>query len=147
MRKESFCEFRHWILVFILQRAHGDAVAPVRRRERGARLPGNAQERMLSETGCGSSHTHAHSHAEWASYSERLRFKSSRIFHCLTRSASPGRTIQRSWERGCGGVRREREARVCRREGRCCAQNLRTRVEETSTECDWFSNNSCCCPG
>ncbi len=108
-----------WRLSFRKQSASvGNTVAPVRRRERGARLPGNARERMLSETGCGSSYTQAHSHAEEASYSERLgfKFKSSRIFHCLTRSASPGRTIKRSWERGCGGGNGERVARVYRRE-------------------------------
>ncbi len=49
---------KSWRLSFRKQSVSvGDKVAPVRRRERGARLPGNARERMLSETGCGSSYT------------------------------------------------------------------------------------------
>lgn len=79
--------------------------------------------RETRESGCwvkgdAAAHIQAHSHAEGASYSERLgfKFKSSLISHCLTRSASPGRTIQRSWERGCGSRSWERVARVYRRE-------------------------------
>jgi len=108
-----------WRLSFRKQSSSvGDAVTPVRREKRGARLLGNARQRMLSETGCGYSYTQAHSHAKGASYSEWLgfKFKSSWIFNCLTRSASPGRTIQCSWERGCGSRSGEQVARVYRRE-------------------------------
>lgn len=134
-----------WRLSFRKQSSSvGDAVTLVRRQKRGARLPGNARERMLSETGCGYSYTQAHSHAEGASYSEWLgfKFKSSRIFYCLTRSASPGRTIQCSWERGCGSRSGMRVYRRERPTQRAQSRPTSARAEETSSECDWFSNNT-----